>query len=166
MQTNLPDQITIRPIQPGDNPVIAKIIRSSLAEFRANKPGTVYYDDTTDHLFELFRKEGSVYLIAEKDGDIAGGAGIYPSNGLPAGTCELVKMYLSPQYRGIGLGRKLIGQALDLAKSMGYNTVYLETMPELKQAVKVYEKFGFTYLPGPLGNTGHFGCDVWMIMEI
>ena len=166
MQTNLPDQITIRPIQPGDNPVIAKIIRSSLAEFRANKPGTVYYDDTTDHLFELFRKEGSVYLIAEKDGDIAGGAGIYPSNGLPAGTCELVKMYLSPQYRGIGLGRKQIGQALDLAKSMGYNTVYLDTMPELKQAVKVYEKFGFTYLPGPLGNTGHFGCDVWMIMEI
>jgi len=39
-------------------------------------------------------------------------------------------------------------------------------MPELRKAVSVYEKFGFTYLTGPMGNTGHFGCDVWMIKEL
>jgi putative acetyltransferase len=44
--------------------------------------------------------------------------------------------------------------------------MYLETLPELHQAVKVYEKFGFRYLKGPLGNTGHFGCDLWMLKDL
>ena len=95
-----------------------------------------------------------------------GGAGIFPSAGLPKDTCELVKMYLIPDARHIGLGRKLISICLEKAKETGYKKVYLETLPELKQAVKVYEKFGFTYLKGPLGNTGHFGCNVWMIHEL
>lgn len=166
MEESLLDKITIRPIQFNDNRAIAGIIRSSLAEFGANKPGTVFYDESTDHLFELFQHKGSGYLIAEREGIVLGGAGIFPSNGLPDGTCELVKMYLSPEARGFGLGRKLIDQSLKMARSLGYSRVYLETMPELKQAVKVYEKFGFGYLPGPMGNTGHFGCDVWMVKEI
>jgi putative acetyltransferase len=39
-------------------------------------------------------------------------------------------------------------------------------MPELKRALKVYEFFGFTYLPAPLENSGHFGCELWMIKEL
>ena len=46
--------VTIRTIQPADNPALAIIIRNALAEFGANKPGTVYYDATTDALYELF----------------------------------------------------------------------------------------------------------------
>jgi len=44
--------------------------------------------------------------------------------------------------------------------------VYLETMPELKQALKVYEKFGFRYLEGPMGNSGHTGCSLWMLKTL
>jgi putative acetyltransferase len=159
------DILTIRAIERGDNAELAGIIRNSLAEFGANKPGTVFYDPTTDDLFNLFRQEGSRYFVAEENGMILGGAGIFPSPGLPAGTCELVKMYLRPEARSRGLGRKLISICLDEAKKLGYENVYLETLPELAQAVKTYEKFGFRYLNGPLGNTGHFGCDVWMIRE-
>ncbi len=157
---------TIRKIEPSDNITLAKIVRDALAEFGANKPGTVYYDDTTDHLYELFQEPGSMYFVAEMDGAIAGGGGIYPSAGLPQGTCELVKMYLKKEARNAGLGRKLIEQSLDFAKGFGYTNVYIETMPELRKALKVYEKFGFEYLNGPLGNTGHFGCDVWMLKEL
>ena len=158
--------IDIRTIQPQDNKAIATIIRESLAEFGANKPGTVYYDETTDHLYELFQHPGSIYYIALQDEVIVGGAGIYPSEGLPPGVAELVKMYLKKESRGSGLGRKLIEMCLDYAVTAGYHSVYLETMPELKKAVSVYEKFGFQYLDGPMGNTGHFGCDVWMKKEI
>ena len=158
--------IRIRTIQPSDNQPLAHIVRSTLAEFGANKPGTVYYDPTTDHLFEVFQKEKSIYYVAELNGVIVGGAGIYPSDGLPPDVCELVKMYLLPAARGLGLGKELIEHALDFAKTAGYQQVYLETMPELKQALKVYEKFGFTYLNGPMGNTGHFGCDRWMILSL
>ena len=157
--------ICIRTIQPTDNPHLAVIIRNALAEFGANKPGTVFYDPTTDDLFNLFQQTGSIYFVAEQDGTIIGGAGIYPSNGLPQGTCELVKMYLSPQSRGKGLGKQMIEKCLEFAAGAGYHQVYIETMPELGKAVSVYEKFGFTHLDGPLGNTGHFGCDVWMLKK-
>ncbi|HYK54929.1 MAG TPA: GNAT family N-acetyltransferase, partial [Flavisolibacter sp.] len=86
--------------------------------------------------------------------------------GLPDDTCELVKMYLLKKVRGLGLGKLLIQKALDFATQAAYKNVYLETMPELKQALKAYEKFGFEYIDHPMGNTGHFGCDLWMLKSI
>ena len=158
--------ILLRPIRVEDNPVIATIIRTVLTEFGANRPGTVFYDPTTDALFELFMTPHSAYFIAEVDGCIAGGCGIFPTNGLPLGCCELVKLYLLPQYRGIGLGRKLIMACIERAASQGFTSIYLETMPELNQAKSLYEKCGFKYLEQAMGNSGHFGCDLWMLKQI
>jgi len=160
------DPVRIRTIQPADNAALAVIIRNALAEFGANKPGTVFYDSTTDALYELFRAPGSFYYVAEDGHRLLGGAGIFPTAGLPEGVCELVKMYLHPDTRGKGLGKLLIDKCLAEAQAMGYKKVYLETMPELRKAVRVYEKFGFRYLDGPMGNTGHYGCEVWMIKEL
>lgn len=160
------NNFTIRNIQPSDNPFLSKIVKDTLAEFGANHPNTVYYDPTTDILFEMFQKKGSVYFVAELNGEIVGGGGIYPTDGLPADTCELVKMYLLPHARGAGLGRTLIEKCLASAKEAGYKQVYLESMPELKQALKVYAKYGFEYLKGPMGNSGHTGCSLWMIKSL
>lgn len=158
--------VMIRTIQPSDNADLSKIIKDTLAEFGANHPGTVYYDATTDALYELFQKEGAAYFVAELNGEIVGGGGIYPTDGLPADTCELVKMYLLPQARGTGLGRTLIEKSIAFAKEAGYKQIYLETMPELKQALNIYAKFGFDYLKGPIGNSGHTGCSLWMIKKV
>jgi putative acetyltransferase len=158
--------INIRPISLEDNPLIAAIIRSCLTEFGANKPGTVYYDKTTDHLFELFQEKGAAYFIAEQEGQVVGGGGIFPSPGLPAGTCELVKMYLLPEARGKGTGALLLNKCMERAKETGFMSMYIETLPELKKAISVYEKFGFSYLDKPLGDTGHFGCSVWMLKSL
>jgi putative acetyltransferase len=159
-------KVIIRPIQQSDNPVLAKIVRDTLAEFGANHPGTVYYDATTDTLYELFQKEGAAYFVAAVDDEVVGGGGIYPTDGLPADTCELVKMYLLPKARGTGLGKTLIDTSIAFAKEAGYKNVYLESMPELKQALKVYAKFGFEYLEGPMGNSGHTGCSLWMLKHL
>jgi len=156
----------LRPIELNDNPVLAKIVRNTLAEFGANHPGTVYYDPTTDALYELFQTKGAGYFVACVDNTVVGGAGVYPTAGLPTDTCELVKMYLVPGARGIGLGKTLIDKSLSYARELGYVKVYLETMPELKQALKVYEKFGFRYLEGPMGNSGHTGCSLWMLKTL
>jgi len=155
------------PIAQPDNPAIAKIIRQCLEEFGANKPGTVYYDATTDALYELFTENPlSAYFIARINDKIIGGGGIFPSAALPEDTCELVKMYLLPEARGTGIGAALINLCMDTARSNGFKKMYIETMPELKRAISVYEKFGFEYLEGPLGNTGHFGCGVWMLKSL
>lgn len=155
--------VQIRTIEPRDNAALARVIRKTLEEFGANKPGTVYYDEATDHLSDVFQIAGSVYFVAEYKGEVVGGGGIYPTPALPDGTCELVKMYLLPEVRGIGLGSVLIQKSLDWAREYGYRQVYLETMPELQQALKTYAKFGFEYIDAPMGESGHFGCDLWML---
>jgi putative acetyltransferase len=160
------DQIKIRIIEAKDNASLAQLIRKTLKEFGANHPGTVYFDDSTDHLFEIFETPRSIYFVAELNKEIVGGGGIFPTAGLLGDTCELVKMYLYPQVRGIGLGSILIQKCMDYAKEAGYKNIYLETMPELKQALKTYEKFGFEYIHHPMGNSGHFGCELWMLKRV
>jgi putative acetyltransferase len=156
---------TIRSIALDDNVEIARIIRACLKEFGADKPGTVYYEDSTDHLYEVFREQASAYFIAEQNGIMLGGGGIFPSPGLPNGTCEMVKMYLLPESRGKGIGVALINKCFDTAKQNGFNTVYIESMLVLDRAIALYESYGFKRLPAPLGNTGHYS-EVWMTKSI
>jgi putative acetyltransferase len=52
------------------------------------------------------------------------------------------------------------------AKKMGFKNCYLETLPYMKSAVKLYKKTGFVALDAPLGNTGHYSCTEWMIKEL
>lgn len=156
----------IRPIESRDNEALAKVIRTALAEFGANKPGTVYFDPTTDALFELFRTPGSYYYVATIDEKVVGGCGIFPTENLPDGTCELVKLYVAKEARGTGLGKQLMEKSMNWAKENGYTQVYLESMPELSKAVSIYEKVGFKSLNQPLGNSGHCGCDIWMIKAL
>lgn len=162
----MPLSPTIRAIKPDDNLMLAQIIRTSLAEFGANKPGTVYFDPTTDALYELFQTPGSDYFVAEADGNLLGGAGLFPTAGLPDGVAELVKMYLKSDARGKGYGRLLVNKVEETAKKMGYTALYLESMPELINALSMYEKMGYHYLEGPMGNSGHTGCGLWMYKEI
>lgn len=157
---------SIRFIEPKDNVALAAVIRAALTEFGANKPGTVYFDPTTDQLFQLFETPGSVYYVAEKDNEILGGCGIFPTVGLPDKTCELVKLYLAPSARGTGLGKALMLKAMAWAKEAGYEQVYLETMPELSNAVTMYEKLGYNRLTKAMGNSGHDGCSIWMLKAL
>ncbi len=160
-------EFSIRDLEKSDNGILANIIRASLVEFVSNLEGTVYYDDTTDALFELFEtRESSRYFVVEGSEGIVGGAGVYPSDGLPNDTMELVKMYLSPQARGKGLAVHLLDKCVKDAKEKGLSFLYIETISELERAISIYEKYGFKHLNQPLGNTGHFGCDVWMILKL
>jgi putative acetyltransferase len=160
-------ELIIRPIAPGDSAALARAVRNTLAEFGAAKPGTAYYDEATDHLYELFSQTPrSAYFVAELNGEVLGGGGIFPTQGLPADTVELVKLYLLPAARGRGVGKALIMHCFEAARAHGYARVYLETTDELTQAIPLYERLGFTYLPEPLGNSGHFGCQIWMIKSV
>lgn len=156
----------IRKIIADDNAALAVIIRNSLLEFNAARPGTVYFDETTDHLSDSFMAKRSAYFVLVINNEVAGGSGIFPTEGLNNDTCELVKMYLSPKYRGQGHGQMLLEKCLEEAMNQGYKKVYLETLPELIQAILMYKKNGFKNIPAPLGSSGHTGCDLWMVKEL
>lgn len=155
--------IKIRKIEPSDNLALANIIRQALDEFGVPHAGTVYDDESTDRLSEVFETPGSYYFVLEADGEVLGGGGIFPTEGLENGTCELVKLYLMVVARGSGWGKTLIETCIKKASEMGYTRMYLETMPELIAAVPLYQKLGFEKLNGPLGNSGHFGCSLHML---
>lgn len=159
-------EITLRKIKKEDNETLAKIIRSCFDDFNVPKAGTVYEDPTTDHLSELFKAEKSALFVAETEGNLCGCCGIFPTEGLPDQCAELVKFYISKTYRGLGLGKQLMETSMDFAKTAGFHSVYIESLPEFSTAVSIYEKQGFRYLDKPLGNSGHTGCDLWMIKHL
>jgi len=158
--------IKIRTIEKKDNALLAGLIKKVFREFKIDKPGTVYTDPQTDSLYELFQTPGSVYWIAEENGVILGGCGIYPTNGLPEDCAELVKFYLSAESRGKGTGKELLLKCILSAKESGYRQLYLESFPELEKAVGMYEKAGFKKINNSLGNSGHYACTLWMLMDL
>jgi putative acetyltransferase len=159
-------EIVYRPIQESDNAQIAAVIRKALEEHGVARPGTVYTDPTTDALFQLFQTTGSTYWIAESEDKIVGGCGVFPTTGLPQGCAELVKLYVASEFRGKGIGFDLMELSSNSARELGYKQLYLETLPELSKAVSLYERAGYHLLEKPLGESGHFACDIWMLKDL
>jgi putative acetyltransferase len=158
--------ITFRKLEKRDNPFVAAIIRTILEEFHIDRPGTAYTDPTTDDLFSLFGEPRSVYYVAQRNGTIVGGCGIFPTKGLPPDCVELVKYYVLPVERGHGTGKKLMELCVESARQLGYARLYLETVPELGGAIRMYEKAGFEHISSAMGNSGHFFCNVWMLKTL
>lgn len=159
-------EIIIREIEVRDNEIIANLIRQVLVELGAPKVGTAYEDEALKSLSEVYLAPKAVYYVFEEYGKILGGAGIAPLENAEATVCELQKMYFLPEARGKGYGAMLMQKCLITAKEFGYEKCYLETLPYMKAAVKLYEKTGFVALSAPIGDTGHYSCSKWMIKEL
>jgi len=156
----------IREIQPEDNSKIAQAIRDILIEFGVPKVGTAYADKILDTLYEAYQFEKTVYYVIEKNGKIYGGAGIKQLDNFEGNVCELQKMYFLPEARGCGLGSKMMEICLDKAKEYGFEQCYLETLPYMEDARKLYRKVGFKDLDAPMGDTGHYSCNLWMLKNL
>lgn len=157
---------TIRRIEEKDNAKMAQIIRAIFYELDAPKEGTAYADPILDVLSEVYVNSNEVYYVVEVAGEVLGGSGIAPLAGNDANICELQKMYFAPELRGKGIAQVLIEKSLSFAKEAGFAQCYLETLPFMTAAQKLYKKVGFQYTDAPLGCTGHGSCDVFMIKEL
>lgn len=156
----------IRPIEIKDNEQIASLIRSVLIDFGVPKIGTAYADKELDRMFETYEISKSKFYVIEDHGNIIGGAGIAPLRNYNGDVCELQKMYFSPEARGKGLGKTMLNLCIETAKEMGYKQCYLETMPYMEAAQKLYERFGFYYIDCAMGETGHTACPVHMLKDL
>ncbi|MTE25328.1 GNAT family N-acetyltransferase [Winogradskyella ouciana] len=160
------DTIVIREIEQKDDPKIAKAIRSVLIEFGVPKVGTAYEDKALNCMTETYSKPRKAYFVVEKGNTIIGGAGISPLDNYDGNVCELQKMYFMPEARGKGLGSKMMEKCLAFAKGAGFEQCYLETMPYMDDARKLYRKVGFESIDKPMGDTGHYSCSVWMLKDL
>ena len=156
----------IRQICKNDNLNLSNVIREGLIEIGVPKKGTVYSDPELDFMFETYDKKRSIYYVVESDGKIYGGAGISHLNEADYDICELQKMYFLSVIRGKGLGDQIIEKCLSFALDNKFKYCYIETLPYMKAAQKLYLKKGFNYIDGPIGNTGHTSCNVWLIKKL
>jgi putative acetyltransferase len=155
----------IRPIEPRDDAAIAAVIREVMPSFGACGPGFALGDPEVDHMSASYAQPRCAYYVIEEGGRVVGGAGIAPLAGADADTCELRKMYYLPEARGRGLGGRMLQLCLDRAKELGFRRCYLETLTGMDAAMRLYQRFGFRKLPGPMGATGHYGCDRQYLLE-
>lgn len=156
----------IRKIEKKDNQAVAQLIRDVFDELNIPKVGTAYADPYLDLMFEEYQKHKSVYFVVENNCKIIGGAGVAQLENEAETICELQKMYFLPETRGLGIGSKMMDLCLQSAKDFGYKNCYLETMPFMHDAQKLYKKVGFEYIVAPMGSTCHTSCPVWMLKEL
>lgn len=117
-------------------------------------------------MFEEYNKPKSVYFVVEHNGKIIGSAGVTPLENEAETICELQKMYFLVEARGQGIGRQIMELCfLQFAKDFGFEKCYLETMPFMHDAQKLYKKVGFDYICSPMGSTGHVSCPIWILKD-
>ncbi len=150
----------IREMREEDSAQVSKIVRRSIREFGAPGQGFAIDDAELDDLYSAYQSRAK-YLVVERDGEVLGGGGYGPLRGAADHICELRKLYFTPSLRGSGLGRDLVKRLLPHAKADGYTTCYLETIPALARANRLYESLGFQKLDMPMGETGHHACSLW-----
>lgn len=143
--------LAYRKIEPGDNLLIAKIIRHNLQKFHLDIPGTAYFDPELDHLSAYYDQnpEKRVYFVAlNEENQVIGGVGVAEYTGF-AHCGELQKLYLDDSVKGLGYGKELMQIAENWAREAGYEKLYLETHTNLAVAIKLYEKMGFAQIDRP-----------------
>jgi len=155
--------LILRPIEPGDNPGIAAVIRSVMPEFGCDGPGFSIHDPEVDHMREAYSGSRSAYWVITDGTRILGGAGYARLEGGDPDICELKKMYFLPEARGHGFGDALMDEILKHAEADGYRRVYIETVDRMAAANALYRKHGFSALEAPLGATGHGACNTFYV---
>ena len=157
---------TVRPIEARDDADVANIIRTVMPEFGANGPGFAIHDAEVGAMHGAYSRPRCAYFVVELDGRVVGGGGVAPlENGDPS-VCELRKMYFLPVLRGRGAGEALMARCLDAARASGFRQCYLETLSGMDAAQRLYERSGFSRIPGPMGATGHYSCDKFFIRDL
>lgn len=156
----------IREIKPEDNEQVKKIVQSVILEMGAPKVGTAYEDKALEDMFTTYQKEKAIYFVLEHNNKVIGGGGIAALDNFDGNICELQKMYFLPEARGKGYAAQMIEKCIAKAKEFGFEACYLETMPYMTAAQKLYKRNGFNQIESPMGNTCHYSCDVWMLRKL
>jgi GNAT superfamily N-acetyltransferase len=99
--------------------------------------------------------DGALLLARGAEGEPIGCVGLRPID--PAGCCEMKRLYVATQARGLGLGKALVEAIVAEAQRIGYREIRLDTLPTMDEAIGLYLKLGFEqidpYYVTPIAGT-------------
>ena len=143
-----------------DREEVTRLVYGVLREYGLEPDLGATDADLADIERSYFARGGTFLVLEDQDGSIIGAYGLYP---IENQTCELRKMYLHRSHRGKGLGKSLLDCALAEARKLGFKRITLETASVLKEAIALYESYGFAeYEPDHLSTR----CDQAYILEL
>ncbi len=153
------DALYIRTADNRDRQQIWDLIFTILSSYGLTMDAETIDHDLTDIEANYWRQQGAFYVLMDGEQLI----GTVALHRVSATVCELGRMYLAADYRGRGLGRKLLHHALQQAEVRGFTEVVLKTASVLKEALALYRRAGFLPVADqePGGN-----CDVVMSRKI
>jgi putative acetyltransferase len=150
----------LRPATNEDRAAVEQVVFGVLAEYGlAPDPGGT--DADLRDLDASYHAAGGCFdVLIDADGHVIGTVGLAR---VSETTCELRKMYLARTARGQGRGRRLLEHALTRAAALGFTRVVLETASVLREAISLYERFGFRpYVPEHLAAR----CDTAYYLDL
>lgn len=150
----------IQKISPDHNRPLYQLIRQILESHQLNHHGTAYTDPELKNLSDYYhsRPDAGYFVLLDEKNEVIGGAGYAPFS---QNTCELQKLYIHKNFRGRGLGKRLILEVMRHAAKQ-YDTIYLETHSKLIEAHNLYRSQGFQTLERPHPQSLHSAMDIWM----
>ena len=98
------------------------------------------FEEELNSLEERYGSPDGTIIIASVDGRSAGCIALHRLSG---DICEMKRLYVRDDYRGLGIGKKLITQILEKASELEYRSIRLDTLPTMEKAQELYEAFGF-----------------------
>lgn len=130
----------LRPATNDDRADVERLVFAALAEHGLKSDPASTDSDLHDIQTSYLADGGMFDLLVDDSGQVIGSVGLCRVADF---TCELRKMYLAPEARGCGWGRRLLEHALTRASELGFHRVVLETASVLQAAVALYERYGF-----------------------
>ncbi|WP_028659612.1 bifunctional helix-turn-helix transcriptional regulator/GNAT family N-acetyltransferase [Nocardioides insulae] len=88
----------------------------------------------------LLRAPSGAFVVATSDGAAVAGGGVREDDGV----AEIKRMWAHPEWRGAGLGARVLRRLEDEARALGHDSVRLDTQESLTEAIALYERAGYT----------------------
>ena len=132
--------VEIRMASNADREQITGLVYSILEEYGLSPDPDDNDADLKDIDTYYLQRGGAFRVMVQEDGRIVGTVGLSPKGD---GLVELKKMYLAPELRGQGLGKRLLTEAIEEARRSGFRRIELKTASRLETAICMYRSAGF-----------------------
>ena len=137
--------LTIRSATNADTEAVRQLIFSVLGEYGL-APDPDHVDRDLCDIEASYAATGGLFeVLLDGKRRIVGTVGLFP---LDERRCELRKMYFAPEIRGHGWGKALLNRMIAKAQASGFEEMVLETAGVLREAIALYQAFGFEPVPG------------------